>query len=174
MKIKGYENYEVTCSGDVLNSKTGRVLKPAKGTGGYLFVSLSKNGKEKPFLIHRLVAEAFIPNPLNLPQVNHRDEDKTNNTVDNLEWCTAEYNTNYGTAIERRAKKQINTKQKSKTVLQLKKDGSLVRIWPSVAEIKRQLGYLVGNIAACCRGERHLAYGFKWSYTSNPCRNTQP
>ena len=130
---------------------------------------LCKNGKPKTFQIHRLVAQAFIPNPQNLPCVNHKDEDKTNNTVDNLEWCTHEYNDNYGTHNERVAKKLTgvyNSKAKSKTVLQLRKDGSLVRIWPSVAEIRRQLGYLVGNIATCCRGERHSAYGYKWCYAN--------
>ena len=160
MKIEGYENYEVTCSGDVLNSKTGRVLKPGKNYKGYFFVILSKNGKAKKFYIHRLVAEAFIPNPLNLPCVNHKDEVKTNNCVENLEWCDCKYNINYGTAIKRM------TKANSKTVLQLRKDGSLVRIWPSTIEVHRQLGYSHGHISNCCRGKRHSAYNYKWCYTS--------
>ena len=172
MKIEGYENYEVTCSGDVLNSKTGRVLKPRKDRYGYLFVNLHKNGKVKFFLVHRLVAQAFIPNPLNLPQVNHKDEDKTNNFVfvrddgsvdfdkSNLEWCDCKYNINYGTAIKRM------TKAKSKTVLQLRKDGSLVRVWPSTREIQRQLHFNPSCISQCCNGKYHTAYGYKWCYTS--------
>lgn len=149
MKIKGYENYEVTTTGEVINTKTGRVLKPGKGRNGYLLVVLCKNGKMKTFRIHRLVAEAFIPNPNNLPQVNHKDEDKTNNHVENLEWCTCEYNVQYS---------------KNKTVLQLRMDGSLVRIWPSAMEIQRQLGYSHENISSCCNGKLRTAYGFRWSY----------
>lgn len=166
MRIKGYENYEVTSTGEVVNIKTGRVLKPQK-RNGYLRVELSKNGKRKNFLIHRLVAEAFIPNPDNLPCINHKDEDKTNNTVSNLEYCTYEYNINYGTRNKRVSKKLTgvyNTKN-NKTVLQLRMDGSLVRVWPSTIEVQRQLGYSHGNINQCCRGKRHSAYGFKWCYT---------
>lgn len=172
MKIKGYENYEVTTTGEVINVKTGRVLKPAKDGGGYLYVVLSKNGIKKNFHIHRLVAESFIPNPDNLPCVNHKDEDKTNNfcgrpennyTDGNLEWCTHEYNLNYGTRNERAAKTMTNGKT-SKPILQLRKDGSLVRIWSSVNEVQRQLGYSSGNITKCCNGKYHTAYGFKWRY----------
>lgn len=159
MKIKGYENYEVTTTGEVINTKTGRVLKQHKRKDGYIQVALCKNGKIKNFMVHRLVAEAFIPNPNNLPCVNHKDEDKTNN-VDNLEWCTHEYNNNYGTRNERIGK------AKSKTVLQLRKDGSLVRVWPSTMEIERQLGYSSGLISLCCRGKKHLSYGYKWCYTN--------
>lgn len=175
MNIEGYENYEVRPNGEVVNTKTGKVLKQRKNKDGYLRVTLCNNGKMKNFRIHRLVAQAFIPNPLNLPCVNHKDENKTNNFVfvredgsvdfdkSNLEWCTHEYNLNYGTRNERAAKTKINGKR-SKPVLQLMKDGSLVRVWPSVNEVKRQLDYDVSNISACCRGERHSAYGYKWCY----------
>lgn len=158
MKIEGYENYEVRPNGEVVNTETGRVLKPAKSTGGYLRVHLSKNNKHKWFRVHRLVAQAFIPNPLNLPCVNHKDEDKTNNNMENLEWCTHEYNLNYGTRTERAAK------TKSKPVLQLMKDGSLVRVWPSIIEVERQLHYNHTDIISCCRGRRHSVYGYKWCY----------
>lgn len=86
----------------------GKVLSPVKDTDGYLKVGLSYNGKCKKCLVHRLAAQAFIENFDNLPEVNHKDEDKTNNNVDNLEWCTAKYNSNYGTSIERRKVKMIN------------------------------------------------------------------
>lgn len=108
MKIKGYENYEVRPNGEVINTKSGKILKPQKNTRGYLQVGLSKDGTKKHFLIHRLVAEAFIPNPLNLPCVNHRDENKTNNCISNLEWCTYEYNNNYGTRTEKIKKPSFN------------------------------------------------------------------
>ena len=80
-----------------------------------------------------------------------------------MEWCTHEYNANYGTAIKRMSIKMINGKN-SKTVYQYTVDGQFIKEWPSTIEIKRRLGYNQGNIAACCRGERHSAYGFKWSY----------
>lgn len=158
--IKGYEGlYQVSNYGRVrsLNyNHTGetRVLKPRKDTKGYLLVHLCKNGKQKNCKIHRLVATAFIPNPDELPCVNHIDECKTNNIVTNLEWCTVKYNTNYGTAIERR----------SKRVYQYTKDGSFVRSYPSQMEAERQTGYDDGYISNCCNGKRKSAYGYRWSY----------
>ncbi len=172
MKIKEYENYEVTCSGEVINTKTGRVLKTSKNKDGYLQVVLYKKGRKKTFKVHRLVAQVFIPNPDNLPEINHKDENKTNNTIfvredgsvdfdkSNLEWCTHEYNNNYGTRNEKVAK------AKSKTVLQLRKDGSLVRVWKSAMEVQRQLGFAQTHISACCRGELYSSYGYKWSYVN--------
>lgn len=85
--IKDYPNYEVSSGGRVRNTKTGRVLRPSLNTGGYQHVGLPTNGKPKSHYIHRLVASAFIPNPENKRTVNHIDGDKTNNRVDNLEWC---------------------------------------------------------------------------------------
>lgn len=96
--IKGYEGlYEVSNLGNVRNVKTGRILKSFDNKRGYLTIRLSKNGKSSKFYIHRLVAEAFISNPNNYPVINHKDEIKTNNSIDNLEWCTQKYNINYGT-----------------------------------------------------------------------------
>lgn len=158
--INDYEGlYQVSNLGNVRSTKTGRVLKPAKNyKGGYLQVVLYKNGRVKHFLVHRLVAEAFIPNPNNLPCINHKDEDKTMNIVENLEWCTHKYNDNYGTAIKRM------TKTKSKTVLQLRMDGSLVRIWQSARKVQRQLHFNQSYISECCRGKHYSAYGYKWCY----------
>ena len=109
--IVGYEGqYEVSSYGRVRSLDRydrmnrfwkGRILNLHTGTGGYLFVGLSSNGNEKNYLVHRMVAQAFIPNPDNLPQVNHKDEDKSNNRVDNLEWCTSFYNNEYGTRKKR-------------------------------------------------------------------------
>lgn len=104
--IPGYEGlYEVSNTGRVRSLdrydsrncfRKGKVLSPVKSNIGYLLVSLCCNGKYKGFTVHRLVAQAFIPNPDNLPEINHKDEDKTNNSVENLEWCDRKYNNNYG------------------------------------------------------------------------------
>lgn len=165
---KDYEGlYEVSNFGRVksLNYRnTGRteLLNLFKDIGGYLKVGLNKNGKKKIFFVHRLVAETFIPNPNNLPFINHIDENKKNNSVDNLEWCTREYNNNYGTRNERSAKARINGKC-SKKVLQFTLDGILVKEWPSSKEVGRN-GYDGSNIRKCCRGERNSAHGYIWKY----------
>ena len=104
--IKDYENYQISDTGIVINKKTGRELKQQEKKG-YMNVSLFKNGKKKNKLVHRLVAEAFIENIKNYPQVNHKDEDTLNNTVENLEWCTQRYNNNYGTYRERARKRML-------------------------------------------------------------------
>lgn len=120
--IKGYEGYyEVDQFGRVYSvdrvvaiddngrqyNKTlgGKQMKQNIHSKGYKIVSLTKDGKTKSVFVHRIVAEAFIPNENNLPMVNHKDEDKTNNFVENLEWCTAKYNRTYGKGIEKHAKK---------------------------------------------------------------------
>lgn len=88
-----------------------------KSTGGYCIVVLSKNSKSKKFLVHRLVAKAFIPNPDNLPEVNHIDEDNTNNKVNNLGWCDRKYNVNYGTRTEKALKTRKENSKKHKTTV---------------------------------------------------------
>lgn len=111
--VEGYENlYQVSNMGNVKSLISNKILKPAKNHNGYLYVCFSKQGKHKHHKIHRLVAQAFIDNPNSYPIINHRDENKTNNCVSNLEWCDHKYNINYGTAIERRV---VNTDYKART-----------------------------------------------------------
>ena len=102
--ISDFNNYEISSLGNVRNITTGKVLKPILISTGYYQVVLYKQNKRYRKLIHRLVADAFLENPENLPQINHRDEDKANNAVSNLEWCSASYNANYGTRNKRIAK----------------------------------------------------------------------
>ena len=159
--IKGYESlYEVSDQGRVRSLKFGkeRILKPGRMSKGYLFVSLYKNGEQKKCKVHRLVAKTFIPNPDNLPEVNHKDEDKTNNKVSNLEWCDRKYNQNYGTGIQRMAEKH------SKPVLQYTKSGEFVREWKSASDVERTLGYLQNYISSCCTGRYKYAYNFIWKF----------
>lgn len=168
--IEGYENFyevssegrvrsvdrEVVCSDGSKHFYKGQIKKQQMG-GGYLHTYLKKNGTAKWFYTHRLVAKAFLPNPDNLPFINHKDEVKTNNVVDNLEWCDRSYNATYGTAIERRVEKQ------SKKVYQYTLDNQLVKIWESAHECSRN-GYSLAHVTACGRGERKTHKGFKWSY----------
>ena len=108
--VIGYEGlYEVSNKGNVRNVRRNTLLKLSKNRYGYIQVYLYKNGIRTVFRVHRLVAEAFIPNPDNLPQINHKNEDKSNNCVENLEWCTAKYNNNYG----HRTENAINTRVKN-------------------------------------------------------------
>lgn len=159
--IKGYEGlYEVSDKGRVRSMKFGkeRIRKPSRGTCGYLQVDLWKNGEHKMYLVHRLVAQTFTPNPDNLPEVNHKDEDKDNNSVQNLEWCDRKYNINYGN------RNQMVSMKLSKPILQYTKSGKFVREWKSTYDVERNLGYFHNSISYCCNGKHKSAYGYVWKY----------
>ena len=153
--ISGYEGiYEVSDLGRVRslvqrNRWKPGILKPGKTHGGYLQVLLCKDGKSKNMKVHRLVAEAFIPNPNNLETVNHKDEDKTNNSASNLEWMTRKDNTIYSQARQ---------------VQMFDKQGNLLATFPSIGEAGRITGINHRNICSCCLGWRKLAGGFMWGY----------
>ena len=175
--IQGYEGlYQVSSEGRVKSLKYGkeRILKPRADRYGYMYVILCMDGQRKYHLVHRLVANEFLDNPDGLPQVNHKDECKTNNTVENLEWCTHEYNNNYGTHNQRVAEANINGKL-SIPVDMLTKEGELIRTFPSSHEAERWLrinGFpkaVQAAIIQCCKGNPKYthAYGFKWRYTNS-------
>ena len=130
---------------------------------GYQIIQLFKNGKGKYYSVHRLVAEAFIPNSDNLPQVNHRNEITTDNSVWNLEWCDQRYNNTYGTRIKRQIEKQ------SKTVLQLTyPEGEFIKEWESIMEAGRN-GFNQSSVSLCCNGKlkKHHGYMFKFKKEEN-------
>ena len=166
--IEGYEGlYKISNQGRVLslgngnsNNSKERILKPLKHKNGYLKVILSKQGKIKNYLIHRLVCEAFLPNPNNLSEINHRDEDKTNNFIQNLEWCTREYNSNYGTRTERTRLLNTNHPNTSKKVMCVETG----LIYPSTNEVQRQTGFSKSSISMCCNGKQKTCSGFHWKY----------
>lgn len=166
--IKGYEGlYQVSNEGNVrsLNynhTNTIKNLKLTLETHGYLVASLVKNSKQTRKYVHRLVAETFIPNPNNYLIINHKNEKKDGNAVDNLEWCDHKYNNNYGTRNERISKHNIN-KKNSKQVYQYTLDGKLVAIWASTRECGRN-GYNQRSISKCCNGKLKTHKGYIWSY----------
>lgn len=144
---------------------SGKQMKQSMHDKGYKIVSLTKNGKTKMLFVHRIVAEAFIPNPDNLPMVNHKDEDKTNNFLENLEWCTAAYNRTYGKAVERQAKKiRGRESEKRVAVIQRRPDGSFKERFPSMTEAAKVMDGSISAISAVCKGKRKMAYGYLWEY----------
>ena len=165
--IKGFEGkYMVSNLGRVksLNyRRTGKekILKayPNKDDYGYLKVSLYKDGKVRYPLVHVLVATAFLENPDNLPEVNHKDENSKNNCVENLEYCSRLYNVNYGTRNKKVAEKI------SKPVFSVDKESGLIMWWQSASEAGRILGITKQSICACCKGRKYKsAGGFYWFY----------
>ncbi len=174
--IKGYEGlYQVSNLGRVKSlerrvkhNKCGyitikqKILKNKIGKTGYFEVDLRREGTHKYCRVHRLVAEAFIKNPKNYEIVNHKDENKLNNNVENLEWCTAKYNMNYGTLRER------TVAGISKRVAQInKKTDEIINIFPSSREASKKTGISQGHISSCCAGKRKTAGGYKWRYADD-------
>lgn len=165
--IKDYPMYQVSSFGNVRRVSSG-ILKQKVGKDGYCRVSLSKEGKVKSILVHRLVAEAFIPNPNDYPIINHKDEVRKNNVVGNLEWCTYSYNLNYGNAKEKWRAKTLNGRL-SKPVYQYDKDGTLICGYPSIKEASRQTNVSSSGIASCCLKypKYTQAGGYLWKFQND-------
>ena len=176
--VKGYENYIVNEDGTVYSLFTNKVLKPNIMKTGYHTVELFNDSGSRRLSIHRLVAEAYIPNPEGLPQVNHKDENKANNSVDNLEWCTAKENMNYGTAKVRRTKSRKwfyateriketarkNGKAACKKVVQSSRDLEFIASYDSVKQAATLLNINASHISECCKGSYKTAGGYVWKY----------
>lgn len=190
--IKGYEGlYQVSNLGNIksllryvkcrggVRAVPEIYLRKREVGGGYIQVSLSKDCKVTQLLLHRLVADAFVPNPNHLPCVNHKDENPSNNCSDNLEWCTHKYNSNYGNCKSKQSqkmkerykdpktlemfKKHWATAQipKRKKVCQLSLSNELIKIWESTYETELA-GYYRSHVVSCARGIRKTHKGYKW------------
>lgn len=163
--IKNYENYyQVSNLGrvrsldriikDIKSERfyKGKILKLTLCNWGYLTISLKRNSKSKKFLVHRLVAEAFIPNPNNLEVINHKDENKLNNTVDNLEWCSLKDNMLY------------SKKNNKKSILQYDKNGNFIKIWNSIAEASEHIKISESALSQCLSGKVSSSANYIWRY----------
>ena len=155
--VVGYEGlYQVTSCGKIWSHQSEKFLKPLKRKDSYLQVGLHKDGEKKTYLVHRLVQEAYLPNPNNLPCVNHKDENRENNALPNLEWCTHEYNINYGSRNKRIAKSL------SKPVF----CEELNITFESANAAARELGLNSGNITKCCKGKLKTTGGYCFRYAN--------
>jgi hypothetical protein len=162
----------VTDKMGVKRNHKGFVKKLTHGNHGYMTVGLCRNGKNTQCLVHRLVAEAFIPNKEKLPFINHKDEVRDNNHVENLEWCTQEYNNRYGTAPDR-VKNKIRELGQMKAVVQLTLSGEKINEYESLHEASRKTGVGLPNIWKAVNGgynkhgkwrRAHTAGGYKWRW----------
>lgn len=161
--IQGYEGlYQISNLGRIksLYKRGNRppliIRQPIKR--GYYQVGLRNKRTRKFFQVHRLVAQAFIPNPENLPQINHKDENKLNNVVENLEWCSVSYNNAYGTRLSRVAEKT------GKPVMQYTLDGEFIKEYPSLSEAARQTKSRLSGISMCCAKKYSNSNGYLWIY----------
>ena len=156
--IPGFVDYKISSFGRVMSLKSGKpkIMALRNKTDGRVMVHLCLEGKKYPVNVPRLVAQAFIPNPNNYPEVNHINEDKTDNRVENLEWCTRKYNINYGTRISR------FSKAVSKPVSQFSLSGSLIHKFSSIREASTLTGISKQSIGQCCLGKLHTAGGYRW------------
>jgi hypothetical protein len=161
-RVRSMDRFARVCGNGQLLVK-GRILVLGKYPNGYTMVTITNGkGKVSAKLVHRLVAQAFIPNPDGLPQVNHKDENIENNTVDNLEWCTSKYNANYGSRNE---KCYESNRKFFKPVYQLDKDsGMIIRWWDSIANASRAVHVDETLIGRVCKGKGDTAGGFVWRY----------
>lgn len=157
--VVGYEGlYKVSNKGRLYSIKRKRKMNPTTSKNGYKRVKLYTNGKFKTVFVHRIVATAFLDNPENYPVVNHLDENKLNNNVENLQWCTQKQNVNHGTGQQRR------TEAVKMLVKQYTLDGQYIATYKSAVDLQELYGFHQSAISRVCRGERKTAYKYIWKY----------
>lgn len=170
-------DYQISNIGNIKNKTTGKILKPYLGKYGYYLLTLrNKNHKTVNYRVHRLVAQAFIPNPENKPEIDHINTIKTDNRVENLRWVTKTENCNNSLSLKHLKEKMSDGRNymcgrygvlhpNSKPVLQLDLDGNFIREWDCAADVERELGICASNIRNCCKGNIKSVGGYKWIYS---------
>lgn len=168
-EIKGYEGYySINENAEIINIKTNTTKRPTLGNHGYYVIDLFKNGKRKTFLVHRLMAETFLPNPLRKKTVNHKDGNKQNNKLGNLEWAT--YSENHKHSYEKLGRKPYMTGRRgklnhnSKPVFMCSLYGEIIERFDSISDAERETGNLNNAIVACLKGKNKTCGGYKWRY----------
>jgi hypothetical protein len=176
-KIKDFDRYYISKCGKVLSTNYNKTnitrLMIPQNRNGYKSIRLYKNSKAKYYQIHRLIGQQFIPNPNNKPQINHIDSIRNNNNINNLEWCDNSHNQKhaYKYGFQKVNKNGLGKFGKlngnSKKVYQYDLNGSLIKIWDSMADVNRELGVLVSCISNCCSGKIKTSGGFIWKHSKN-------
>lgn len=165
-KESGFTRYEVSNCGRIRNIHTKQEKAVRYTKTGYGITDLKENGKKKTCYVHRLVAEAFIDNPYNLPCINHKDENKRNNHAENLEWCTVQYNNRYGTHKERISETQ--TKLHGKSILKIDiTTGEVIETFPSIVAASQNVGVTHQAIMWALKAKNHTCKGYKWEVMSD-------
>lgn len=158
--IENFPNYEVSNYGRIKNVLSGNILSPYKNENGYMIISLHNgSGNNRKYRVHRLVAEAFIPNPNNYPIINHKDENKSNNHVSNLEWCNKSYNALYGSTQSKLRAHKIQPIQMIDN-----STGEVIKEFDSIKSASELTGIHRGYISNVCRGKHKTAHGYIWRY----------
>ena len=160
-EVKEYSNYEVNQFGEIRHKMRKKVLKPRSNNGGYQYVNFKINGKNINFAVHRIVANAFIPNPNGYTEVNHKDYNKKNNCVDNLEWVSSSQNKQHA------YQKKENKKSRGKQVEQYSKNGEYLKTYDSISEAAKELNCSIAAISNCCLGRTKTSQGFQWSFVES-------
>lgn len=156
--IPGYEGlYQIRADGTVRNAKTNNYLSGNVNSHGYMVMSLTRDGKKKDCKLHRLLALTFLPNPNNFGCINHKDGDKLNNSLGNLEWCTKGYN-------NRHAREVLGVEMTAKPVCQSTLSGDFVALWVNISAAAKSVGVTSPCITDCCEGRAETAGGFVWNY----------
>ena len=160
-EVKEYRNYEVNQFGQIRHKIRKQILKPRSNNGGYQYVNFKINGKNTNFAVHRIVANAFIPNPNGYTEINHKDYDKTNNCIENLEWVTSSQNKQHAYL------RKENRESHGKKVNQFTKDGIFIKTFSSVSAAAAEMGCCVAAISNCCLGRTKTSQGYRWSFVES-------
>lgn len=157
-QVREHLNYEVNSLGQIRHKKRKQILKPRSNNGGYQYVNFKVDGKNVNFAVHRIVANAFIPNPNGYAEVNHKDYDKMNNCVENLEWVTSSQNKQHAYL------KEANQKSLGKSVEQYDLNNNYVQTFRTVSLAAQEMGCCVAAISNCCLGRTKTSQGYRWKF----------